>query len=393
LYTSRHGLNVAETNDFRYAMEEVSGLGLEWFFEQWCYRPGCPELSVKTKYDGEKRELMVEVAQTQKIDARTPAFRFRLPVAVRTPSGEKTYFIDVNEKNTVFRTTLDGPPSVVAVDPNLHVLKTMTEDKPLSMWIEQAKNGPTIVSRHDAVDALGKTDSPETIALLSQMIRDDKLRYTLRNTAVSALAGYASPEAREALLTILKSGVAEAKVRSTLIDQLHRYDKEKVMDMLADAAANDPSYAARVAAIEGLANLKAKEKIDVVLAQVEMKSQHDQVRSAALRALADLDESRGLDLAIKYSAYGYCDRSRPTAITCLGKLAKHNKDKAVTTLLALLNDPESRSVSAAGSALAELGDDRAVSPITAMSETHRDPDQRKQASEWLKKLQEKKDKK
>ena len=45
---------------------------------------------------------------------------------------------------------------------------------------------------------------------------------------------------------------------------------------------------------------------------------------------------RGLELAIRYSAYGYVDRSRPTAINSVARLAKHDRDKAVNFLLGLL---------------------------------------------------------
>lgn len=394
LYMNRHALGVAETSDFRYAMEEVSGKGLEWFFDQWCYRPGCPELKVEVKYDGEKRDLMVEVEQTQKIDASTPAFRFTLPVVARTASGDHEFDIDVTERTTTFRTTLDGPPSIVAVDPNLCVLKTITCEKPLAMWMEQARSGggggPTIPARHEAIEAIGKTDSPETIALLVQIIQNEKERYSIRNTAVDALAGLGSSEAKDALLAIVKTGVTEARVRSNLVEKLRKYDKEKVVDLLVQFADTDESYATRVAAIEGLAALKAGDRADLIVTLVEFKSQHDQVRNAALEALADLDDPRGLELAMKYAAYGYMDRARPTAIRTIGKLSKHDKDKAVTYLLVLLNDPEGRTRNAAGSALADIGDERAIEPIKAMAETNRDPEVKRRADEWLKKLQAKK---
>jgi aminopeptidase N len=389
LYMNRHALGVAETNDFRYALEEVSGLGLEWFFEQWCYRPGCPELNVKIRYEGDKRELFVDVEQTQKIDAATPAFRFTLPVVVRTPGGEKTLLIDVADKATPYRTTLDGVPSIVAVDPYLHVLKTITEEKPLSMWVEQVKSGPTIAARHAAIEALGKAESAEHVALLSQLVRDEKQRHTLRNAAADALAGYASAEAKDALLSIVRDGVPEARVRANLVDKLRRYDKERVLDLLTDFATNDPSYSTRVEAIGGLAQLKASERVDQIVELATFQSQHDQVRNAALRALCDLDEPRGLDLAIRFSAYGYVDRSRPSAIGSVARLAKHDKDKAVNVLLGLLNDPESRAMSAAGSALADIGDSRAIAPIRSLSESHRDAGIRTRAAEWLKRLEEK----
>jgi aminopeptidase N len=386
LYMTRHGLGVAETNDFRYAMEEVSGLGLEWFFEQWCYRPGTPELDVKIRYEGESRELLVDVLQKQQVDARTPAFRFALPVLARTASGDVTFNIDVTEKMTAFRAVLDGPPSIVAVDPNLHVLKTVTTDKPLAMWVEQAENGPTIAARHEAVEELAKHDDPEIIALLSQIISDESVRYSLRNTAVDSFATLGSNQAKEALVSLMKKSTAEARVRSTLTEKMERIDKEQAVSILAELARNDQSYATRVAAIQGLAHHKAIDQADVIVELVEFPSQHDQVRNAALRALADLDESRGLELAMKYSAYGYVDRSRPRAIDCVGRLAKHDKERAVDFLLKLLDDPESRAVGAAGSALADLREERARDRIRSMSESHRDPGMRERAAEWLKRM-------
>lgn len=388
LYMNRHAMGVVETNDFRYAMEEVSGLGLEWFFEQWCYRPGVPELKSKVQYDGVSRELVVTVEQTQKIDAQTPAFRFMLPVVTRTASGDRTFAIDVSEKSTTFRTVLDAPPSIVAIDPSLHVLKTLEEDKPLPMWIEQAQSGPTIVARHDAISALGGTDTPQTIALLTQIIGDEKIRYTLRNTAVAALAKYGSAEARHALLAMATQGVGEARVRSELVEQLRNFEKDKVLEALTRFANTDPSYEVRVQAIAALAHHKAGDRADAIVELAKFESQHDKVRSAALRALATLDDKRGLDLGMQYAAYGHVDRSRPTAIDTVAKLAKHDKDRAVEFLLELLSDPESRSRSAAGSALAEIGDARAIEPIRAIAQSSRDPSMRQRAERWLTQLQE-----
>jgi aminopeptidase N len=390
LYMNRHKFGVAETSDFRYALEEVSGKGLEGFFEQWCYRPGCPELNVKVQYDGATRELFVSVEQAQQIDARTPAFRFTLPVHAKTAKGWTVLDIDVAEKSTTYRATLDGPPSVVAVDPFLHVLKTMTCDKPLAMWMEQAKDGPTITAKHEAIEALGKNDSPDVIALLASIVRNDSLRHTVRNTAVDSLAELGSPQAKDTLLVIIKEKPLEARVRSELVAKLRDFDKDMAVPLLSDFAANDESYDARSQAINALAHHKATDQADLIVQLVEFQSQSDQVRNASLRALSELDDARGLDLAMKFAAYGYMDRSRPTAITTVGKLASHDKDKAVEYLLALLNDPESRCVSAAGSALAELGDERAVEPITKMSESARDPSLKERAAGWLKTLQEKK---
>jgi len=382
-YMNRHALGTVETNDLRYAMEEVSGLGLEWFFEQWCYRPGCPELEIDVAYDGENRALLVNVEQTQTIDGRTPAFRFTLPVHARTASGTRVFEIDVDERSTSFRAELDGVPDVVAIDPDLHVLATMDVTKPQTMWLAQATAGSTIVARRRAVAALGDTETSESRSQLVAIVADKDRHYALRNAAVESLADYGSDAAHSALLGLLEGGIGEAKVRVTLVEKVAELDDDAVVPLLAKTAGGDPSYATRVAAIEGLGKLEAKEHADLLVELVAFESQHDQVRRAALAALADLDEPRGLDLAIRYSAYGYMDRARPEAIRAIGKLAEHDRDRAVECLLALLEDPCGRPARAAGQALAELGDQRAVAPILAISKTDPDPRRRKRASKWL----------
>jgi aminopeptidase N len=390
LYFQQHGLGLAETNDFRYAMEEVSGRGLEWFFEQWCYRPGTPEVEVKTQYDAATRALTLDIEQKQKIDEKTPAFRFTLPVVARTAGGDKTLMIDVDTKATSFRTVLDGPPTLVAVDPNLHVLKTLTEDKPLAWWVEQAKAGPTIVAREQAVEALGKSESPDNVALLVSIIKDEKERHTLRNVAVDALSKYGSASARQAMLDLAKSGVPEARVRVNLVEQLRNADRAVAVDALAKYAGSDASPGVRTSAISGLAALKAKEQVDLIASLVDFDSRNDEVRNAALRALADLDDARGLDFGMKYAAYGHHDRSRPTAINVVGRLAGHDKDRAVDFLIKMLDDPEARTVNAAGAALADIGDMKAEPRLQAMSESDHDPAVRERAKGWLEALRKKK---
>jgi len=46
-YLKRHAFGIVETTDLMRAFEEASGRSLERFFDQWVYRPGHPELSVK----------------------------------------------------------------------------------------------------------------------------------------------------------------------------------------------------------------------------------------------------------------------------------------------------------------------------------------------------------
>lgn len=56
-----------------------------------------------------------------------------------------------------------------------------------------------------------------------------------------------------------------------------------------------------------------------------------------------------------------------------------------------VDDPERRTVRAAASALADIGDKRAIDPIRAMAETHPNPRLQESAERWLEKLEEAQD--
>ena len=101
--------------------------------------------------------LTIELEQTQHIDERTPAYRFDLPVFVRTADGERNLEMAVSEKTASLSATLDGPPQIVAIDPRLHVLKTADVDKSQTLWIAQANDGivaNTTAKYREVVDLL-----------------------------------------------------------------------------------------------------------------------------------------------------------------------------------------------------------------------------------------------
>jgi len=388
LYMNRHAYDVVETHDFRYALEEASGLSLEHFFEQWCYRPGTPDLDVTVDYDPRSSELIVDIEQAQHIDARTPAFEFDLPIHVETAGGAKTYTVHVEQQSTTYRTKLDSAPQQVAIDPHLHVLKTIDVDKPQTMWRRQAMHGPTIVARHEAVQALGDEETPRNRELIVSIVGNPDERYTLRNTAVRSLSGYGSAPAKDEILRLLDEGIDESRVRSTLINTLRDFEADRVVERLARYADKDESYACRVAAVRGLAAHEAKDHADLIAELVHFESQHDQVRNAALDALAELEDERGLKLAMDYARYGNMDRSRPDAIEVIGKLAHHDHDAAVEYLIGLLDDPEPRSRRSAMAALADLGDERAEELLEAIADSDPDPRMRERAERYLERLRE-----
>lgn len=368
-YVDRFKFTSAETSDFRRTVEAVSGRSFEQFFEQWAYRPGTPEVTVASEWRSDRGELHITVEQTQRIDAMTPAFAFTLPVLIVTESGAETWVeIDVNARRHERTVALDGQPSMVIVDPYLHVLMTPTVKQPAQQIINQLLQGPTIASRLDAAAFLAEHPGAHTTeALVRSLGRTDE------HDAVRAAAAKTLGELRATapLLKALSNGVENARVRLGVIRALGECGGGDAVAALAQRAKDEnESYAVRAAALRALGKHGDSSHLDILLAALESPSQHDQIRVGALEGLASLGAPEGLEQAIRFSEIGWLSRTRPVAIRAVGDLAEHDPEKAISALLPLLNDPEERSRAAAGDALAKIGDEKALAEMRRIARTH-----------------------
>ncbi|MCC6320200.1 MAG: M1 family metallopeptidase [Phycisphaerales bacterium] len=174
-YLKRHQHGYAETDDFRLALEEVSGQSLDRFFDQWCRRPGVPSVEIDYSWtpdssdgQGEAGTLDVTVEQTQRINGDNPAFAFQLPIYAKFASpidGRRGEYIYIACDTTMSRQSfrLAARPSSLSVDPYLSVLCGKKVRQPLEAHLDVLHNGPTLAARAQAIDDL--SDSADGRAL------------------------------------------------------------------------------------------------------------------------------------------------------------------------------------------------------------------------------------
>jgi aminopeptidase N len=111
-YYRRYRDSNASTADFRRVMEEVSGVDLGWFFEQWVYRAGTPKIEGSWKYADKK--VIIDLAQTQEGEP------YRLPMEVAI--GGKIEKIGMTQKKQRFELAVDQQPADVTLDPDTWIL-------------------------------------------------------------------------------------------------------------------------------------------------------------------------------------------------------------------------------------------------------------------------------
>lgn len=79
-YLKKNAFTEVEADELRLAFEDVTGEDLNWFFDQWFFKQGQPELNVVYDYDEESKEVIVTVEQLQ--DPKLMPGVFVLPVDI-----------------------------------------------------------------------------------------------------------------------------------------------------------------------------------------------------------------------------------------------------------------------------------------------------------------------
>lgn len=122
----RYKYKDAGIEDFQGVCEEVSGMDLEKFFDQWLYGEYFPHYSygysVDTISDGYEVNLVVDQIQTN-----TGLFWMPIDIRITTSSGQQTFTIWDSLETQTFTIALDEEPFSLEFDPDNWILKKTRE--------------------------------------------------------------------------------------------------------------------------------------------------------------------------------------------------------------------------------------------------------------------------
>lgn len=108
--------NVLST-DLQEVMEEVSGMDLSNFFNQWLYRAGHPQLS--SKWSTNSKSITVEIEQSQLEDA----YLFPLDIKIQYRDGRSSIqTVDITKKSNKFTFDIDSEVTDITLDPDSWLL-------------------------------------------------------------------------------------------------------------------------------------------------------------------------------------------------------------------------------------------------------------------------------
>lgn len=283
---------VVETSDLRTAIEEATGQGLNWFFDQWVYHGGHPEFEVSWQWDEPTKTARVTVKQTQKVDDLTPLFRAAVELEFATGSNSVLKRASVSKAEETLHFQLEQRPTRVCFDPRDWVLKTLKFVKSKDELLDQLAHDPHVIARAQAVEGLTELVQDEEVkTALSRAATLDAF-WGIRQEAIKALARTNTDDVRATLLKIARAD-GKSQVRREAITALGKFPHAETRDTLRNVLREDRSYYAVADALRSLVKVDRVPSEADLLAALDRPSHQDVIFQAVCDGLVELKSSTG----------------------------------------------------------------------------------------------------
>lgn len=249
LYLETNKFKTGEAAQLRLAFEEVTGQDLNWFWNQWYYGSGNPELTINYNYDlpGIPNTTEVIVNQTQKSGK---VFRTPIAIDVYTAGNKERYQVWLTKASDTFYFSTATKPELINVDAEKILLTTKKDNKSEENYIAQWKYAKNYLDRREALDFFSKKKMPEIAKGLNDKFAGLRT-YTIQKLATSPYN--TDKVVLEEMERIAKTD-RDKKTRAAAIDFLAKNGDKKYLSIF-ESAVNDSSYSVAGAGLKGLVAL------------------------------------------------------------------------------------------------------------------------------------------
>lgn len=231
-YLKTNEFKSVEIHQLRLAFEEVTGRDLNWFFNQWFFSPGHPELSIRMK--SENARLTLFCSQTQD-SVYTPIYRLPLSVEVWSSGKSNTYPVVLNRANDTLVFPLQEDADAVIFDSEAQLLGTFSINKSLQLLVNQYSYSSRAIHRNEALFQLKNefATDPKTGEVFQKALKDSF--WANRLLALEAIAQLDSAALAKSVAQIVQMASTDPKayVRGQavkMVGQSSSPDKKKVLE-------------------------------------------------------------------------------------------------------------------------------------------------------------------
>lgn len=367
LFLERNAHRAVETNDLVVAFKDATGYNLDWFFDQWIYGSGMPDMQITQERSGDSLRLIV--AQVQPRDSLTLTFRIPLEIEILAgdsgplPGGESperriehVWLVDSVDTVTV---ALGSDPAAVIPDPGNYVMERLRFAESPSALLARFRSAESSVDRVLALRKIGGLGS-EDLKKAKELQPDPYA--VIGERFAGALVGERSPWIREEIMEaaaalrlanapeILAAGMRdpERDVRKAAVENAWAIDDKElrlnlVRPLLADSSSDVVAESLRMLAVT------SPEGLEEPLTRLQyVKGPREQTARAWMEAVAAGKFLGFTDRVAWYALNGTRFNTRQTAFETLGALSSTTPAVREAILAGLRDKSEGTFKSALG---------------------------------------------
>ena len=277
-FLHKHEFQAVDTHDLMIAVKDVSGQNLDWFFEQYIFKPGHPVFDISYTWDRDSQKLLLKVIQTQDTSQGIPVYTMPVIIGITTAEKKISEKVWIKQKEQVFEFPVKTKPLLVRFDEGNYLLKEWTFDKNLDELLYQLQNDD-VIGRGWAASELAKFgDDSRAINGLIDRAQNDGF-WAVRRNSVETLGRLKKREHIDLLKEKCKD--PNSSVRVAAIEILGDYEEAELVSFFVKRFKEDDSYLAQAETLRAIGKCGDRSQLSFLKNAAQMKSPRNVIQRAA----------------------------------------------------------------------------------------------------------------